>query len=88
MRLCGYDIRKKTNGRKRHLLIDTFALLLIALVTAASVQGRNGAREFPHALLGARRKLRTISADSSYAGRLVRSAAQRFRFYVSVVRRA
>jgi hypothetical protein len=35
---------KKTRGRKRHLLVDTGALLLVCMVHCASVQDRAGAR--------------------------------------------
>jgi putative transposase len=39
----GYDAGKKVKGRKRHLLVDTLGLLLSVVVTAASVQDRDGA---------------------------------------------
>src|SRR5262249_55990684 len=34
----GYDVGKKTTGRKRHITVDAFGLLLVATVTSASVQ--------------------------------------------------
>jgi transposase len=37
----GFDAAKKVNGRKRHLAVDTLGLLLIVVVTAASIQDRN-----------------------------------------------
>ena len=40
----GYDAGKQVNGRKRHLLVDTLGLVLAVVVTAASVQDRDGAR--------------------------------------------
>lgn len=40
----GYDAGKKIKGRIRHAVVDTLGLLLIVLVTAASVQDRDGAR--------------------------------------------
>src|SRR5262252_4010538 len=33
----GYDGGKKINGRKRHLLVDTLGLLLVVLITRASL---------------------------------------------------
>src|SRR5918911_122292 len=39
----GWDAGKKTNGRKRHPVVDTMGLLIVVLVTAASVQDRDGA---------------------------------------------
>ena len=32
------------NGRKRHVLVDTLGLLIVVLVTAVSVQDRDGGR--------------------------------------------
>ena len=46
----GYDAGKKVNGRKRHIAVDTCGLLLAVLVTAASVQDRDGARPLLWAL--------------------------------------
>lgn len=40
----GYDAGKKVNGRKRHIVTDTVGLLVVVLVTAASVQDRDGGR--------------------------------------------
>ena len=37
----GYDAGKKIQGRKRHILVDTLGLLLVVVVTAASVQDRD-----------------------------------------------
>jgi hypothetical protein len=33
----GYDAGKKTNGRKRHLVVDTLGLVLLVWVTAGNV---------------------------------------------------
>ncbi|GAA5515049.1 IS5 family transposase ISAcma5 [Deinococcus carri] len=41
--LRGVDAGKKTNGRKRHIVVDTLGLLLVVFVTAGSVQNRVGA---------------------------------------------
>ena len=35
----GYDSGKQVKGRKRHVLVDTLGLLLVVVVTAASVAG-------------------------------------------------
>ncbi len=37
-----WDAGKKVNGTKRHVAVDTLGLLLVVLVTAASVQDRDG----------------------------------------------
>lgn len=40
----GFDMAKKTHGRKRHLLVDTCGLVLICVVHAASLCDRAGAK--------------------------------------------
>lgn len=40
----GYDGAKQIKGRKRHLLVDTLGLVLMVIVTAASVPERTGAK--------------------------------------------
>lgn len=84
----GYDGGKKINGRKRHIAVDTLGLLLVVLVTPASVQDRDGA----HSLLGlVRERFSTISlvwADGGYAGRLVIWAQQVLHLAVTVVKRS
>ena len=40
----GVDGGKHINGRKRHIVVDTMGLLLAVVVTAASVQDRDGAK--------------------------------------------
>lgn len=65
----GYDAGKRVNGRKRHLLVDVFGLLLGVVVTAASVSDTVGALalfERLGRLSGHCKKLRVIWADQSY----------------------
>ncbi|PSP27760.1 MAG: hypothetical protein BRC59_13875 [Cyanobacteria bacterium SW_4_48_29] len=40
----GYDAAKRIKGRKRHLLVDSLGLVLMVVVTAASVPERAGAK--------------------------------------------
>jgi transposase len=40
----GFDSAKQVKGRKRHILVDTLGLLIAVVVTAASVQDRDGAK--------------------------------------------
>jgi transposase len=82
----GYDAAKKINGRKRHLAVDTLGLLLAIVVTAASVQDRDGARPLLWRLRRAHRRIRLVWADAAYAGRLVTWAAA-LRLRVQLVRR-
>jgi putative transposase len=60
---------KQVNGRKRHLLVDTLGLVLVAWVTVASVQDRDGARLLLRHLPGHCKKLRKIWVDGGYSGR-------------------
>jgi transposase len=67
----GFDGGKKINGRKRHVVVDCLGLVLAVLVTAASVQDRDGACAL---LAGLRERFFTLTlvwADGGYAGRLV-----------------
>jgi transposase len=83
----GYDAGKKTNGRKRHIVVDTIGMLVIVVVSAASVQDRDGARP---ALAALRKTFPTISlvwADGGYAGKLVEWAKQTMRLALEIVRK-
>jgi putative transposase len=83
----GFDAGKKINGRKRHILVDTLGLLLVVLVTAASVQDRDGARQLLRHRPGPCKKLRKIWVDGGYRGRMVEWVASCFQFVLSVVLR-
>jgi len=65
----GYDAGKQVAGRKRHLLVDSLGLILVAVVHAASTQDYDGARRVLEPLLNRFSRLRLIWADSIY-GRL------------------
>ncbi len=83
----GYDAGKKINGRKRHIAVDTLGLLLVVMVTAASVQDRDGACRL---LVLLRERFSTITlvwADGGYAGRLVNWAYQVLALTLSIVKR-
>ena len=67
----GYDKGKNVTGRKRHLLVDTLGLLLMVVVTKASLQDRDGAKLLFARLTGAAKKLRKIWVDGSYRGPLL-----------------
>jgi len=78
----GYDAAKQVSGRKRHLIVDTLGLVMLVVVTAASVQDREGAKmllkalykrikkaKYPHWWRFCRLKL--IWADGGYRGELI-----------------
>lgn len=64
----GYDGGKKLNGTKRHIAVDTCGLLLVVLVTAASVQDREGGRMLLWTLAGCFRRIRMVWVDGAYSG--------------------
>jgi transposase len=84
---AGYDAGKKTKGRKRHIATDTLGLLLAVVVTAASIQDRDGAH---HLLVALRARFSTVAhvwADGGYSGRLLTWAKQVVSLSVEVVKR-
>ena len=40
----GYNTYKHIQGRKRHLLVDALGLIMVVVVTAASIPEREGAK--------------------------------------------
>jgi putative transposase len=83
----GWDAGKKVNGRKRHLAVDTLGLLLVVMVTAASVQDRDAARPLLWRLRASYRGIRLCWADAGYAGKLVAWAANLLHLVVEIVRK-
>jgi transposase len=84
----GYDGGKKIKGQKRHIAVDTLGLLLCVVITAGSVQDRDGAVGL---LARVREKFSTVTlvwADGGYTGRLVGWARQVLAIAVTVVKRS
>ena len=71
----GWDNAKKVNGRKRHIAVDTAGLVLDVVITAASVQDRQGARPLLPDTHRACRRVRLVWADAGYTGKLSNWAA-------------
>ena len=78
----GYDAGKNVGGRKRHLIVDTLGLVMLVVVTAASVQDRDGGKVLLKSLFERIKKpsyphwwrfcrLMRIWADGSYRGELI-----------------
>ena len=84
----GYDGGKKIKGRKRHLLVDTMGLLLVAWMTTADVHDGSAA----HALLPLAAQqhptLKKTWADSAYEGPRVAAVARESGLEVEVVKRS
>ena len=78
-------------GRKRHLLVDTQGFVLKAVVSAANVQDRDGARLLAQALrlYGPDfPRLALVWADAAYGGQLVDELRQHMRWEIEVVKRS
>src|SRR3954464_9332524 len=72
----GKDAHKMVNGRKRHLVVDTLGLVMAAVVHAADIQDRDGARLVLAAIKGRFPRLRKILADAIYNGGIAEWAKQ------------
>jgi putative transposase len=82
----GYDAAKKTNGRKRHILVDSLGNLLAVHVTDGAVQDRDGGVTLVRHVRALFPWLLRIAADSAYVGRF-ETALTRLRIMVEIVRR-
>jgi transposase len=84
----GFDGGKKVKGQKRHIAVDTLGLLLVVMVTAASVQDRDGAHPLLALLRGKFSTIALVWADGGYAGRLVVWARDVLGLVVQIVKRS
>src|ERR1700681_2755684 len=64
----GYDAGKKIKGHQRHILTDTWGLLVGAVVHTADIQDRDGAPDVLASIRASFPWLRHIFADGAYAG--------------------
>src|SRR5918992_1315597 len=83
----GYDAGKKTNGRKRHILVDTLGLLLVLVVHTADIQDRDGLALVCRRLRRRYPWLRLIFADGGYRGETAACAAAREGLRLTIVTR-
>jgi transposase len=83
----GYDGGKKIGGRKRHIVVDTLGLLLVVMVTAASVTDRLAGQQLLTAARERSFRLTLVWADSGYTGMLVDFCAKVLRLVLQVVKR-
>jgi transposase len=81
----GWDNAKKVNGRKRHIAVDTSGLLLAVVITAASVQDRDGARPLLWNLHRARTKIVLVWADAGYTASKLAAWASAMKITIQVV---
>ena len=83
----GYDAGKKINGRKRRLVVDTPGLLPFVMVTAASVQDRDAARDVLFRLRLLHPSVTHLWADSGYSGKLVAWAKSFLDLTIEIVKK-
>jgi putative transposase len=83
----GYDAGKQVKGRKRHIVVDTLGLLLLVMVTSASIQDRDGGVELCDEVQQQFVSIKKIWADSSYRGELVEYVQLWCRFVLEIVKR-
>ncbi len=95
----GYDKHKNVWGRKRHLVVDTLGLVMLVVVTSASVQDRDGARMVLYALFERIKKARyahwwrycrlaLIWVDGGYRGELIEWVRRKLGWELSIVEKA
>ena len=81
----GWDNAKKVNGRKRHIAVDTTGLVLAVVITAASVQDRDGARPLLWNLHRACGKVLLVWADAGYTARKLAAWATALKITIEIV---
>ncbi|HKP52243.1 MAG TPA: IS5 family transposase [Chloroflexia bacterium] len=95
----GYDKHKNVWGRKRHLVVDTLGLVMLAVVTSASVQDRDGGKMVLKGLFERIKKARyahwwrycrlvLIWADGGYRGELIEWVQRKLGWELSIVEKA
>jgi transposase len=86
----GFDAGKLIKGKKRHLLVDTTGLLLIAMVHSAGIQDRDGGLLLLATLCGMFPMLATMFADSAYGGPIFQAGLKKLlpQLNVEIIRRS
>ncbi|MEV0056566.1 transposase [Saccharopolyspora shandongensis] len=72
----GIDAGKKIKGRKRHIATDVLGLLLVVIVTAASVQDSVGGQEVLDQIAASHPSVSMAWVDGGYNSTVIRHGAQ------------
>jgi hypothetical protein len=72
----GYDAGKKIKAKKRHILVDTLGLMLLAIVHSADIQDRDGGILVMATLFGMFPFLKTLFADGGIKDRNLRKLSR------------
>ena len=83
----GYDGGTKVTGRKRHIVVDTLGLLLLVVVTAASVQDAQSAALLGPKMQGKFPRLQKILVDGGYKEQFIAWFLDHCQWMVEVVKR-
>jgi putative transposase len=87
----GFDANKKVKGRKRNVVVDTLGLVMMVVVTAASLPERDGARKVLEKMHQVRQwftRLCVIWVDGGYSGNdFMKEMMDRFRWVIEVIKR-
>ena len=83
----GYDAGKKVKGRKRHLLVDTLGLVLVAWISTADVQDRDAVQAVLPIAAQEHPTLQKTWADGAYQGEQVGKVANDCGINLEVVKR-
>lgn len=85
----GIDAGKKTNGRKRHIVVDTLGLMVGLVIHSAGIQDRDGAPDVLKTILKRWTWLRHIFADGGYAGPKLKGRLEKIgKFTLEIVKRS
>ena len=83
----GFDAGKLVKGRKRHIAVDTLGLLLVVVVTAASLPEANSAPVIGPKLREKSSRLEKIWADGGYKEQFIEWFAAKCKILVEIVKR-
>lgn len=83
----GFNPGKKVKGRKRNIVVDTMGLVIALILTAASVQDRDGGAAVVAQACAKAPGIEKLYTDGAYGGRCARDIEQQHHIRVEVVRR-
>ncbi len=83
----GFNSHTQIKGRKRHILVDVLGLLMLGVVTPASVQAANRAPLLGARVHGTFPRLQKILADQGYTDRFIAWFLTTFGWVVEIVQR-
>jgi putative transposase len=84
----GFDGHKRVNGRKRHLLVDTFGMVVARRVEAANVSDQRAGARLLDGLGSGFPRIRTVMADAGYtSGKLARELKRRHGWQLKITKR-